>query len=165
MRSDRDDRPWFRQPWPWLLMAAPLASIVGGVAMWSLAVATDDGLVASDYYKRGLAINRRLAHAPAPRVPSYAILRVKEGRAVVSIEQVETPPLDSLRLSLEQPARASRHVVVLQRDAGGDYVAALGVPIAGRWVATLESRAWRLPTATGEGPILEVRFGASQDAS
>ena len=39
-------RPWYREPWPWILMAAPAAAIVGcAVTIW-LAMATADGLVA-----------------------------------------------------------------------------------------------------------------------
>ena len=165
MRGDGDVRPWFRQKWPWLLMAAPAASIVGGVVMWSLAVATDDGLVATDYYKRGLAINRRLAHAPAPRVPLHATLRIAEGLAVASIEAVDVPAVRTVRLTVEQPAVSSKRIVLLERDASGNYVGALESPITGRWIATLESDSWWLPTTTGQGSMTEVRFGTSQDAS
>jgi hypothetical protein len=165
MRGDGDVRPWFRQKWPWLLMAAPAASIVGGVVMWSLAVATDDGLVATDYYKRGLAINRRLAHAPAPRVPLHATLRVADGLAVARIEEIDVPSARTVRLTLEQPAASSKRVILLARDASGAYVGTLETPITGRWIATLESDAWRLPTTTGLGPMTEVRFGTSQGAS
>ena len=52
--------PWYRHRWPWLLMAGPFIVVVAGVATLWLAVASDDGLVADDYYKRGLAINRTL---------------------------------------------------------------------------------------------------------
>ncbi len=52
--------PWYRDRWPWLLIAGPGIVVVAGfVTLW-LAIASDDGLVADDYYKRGLAINRVL---------------------------------------------------------------------------------------------------------
>ena len=59
--------PWYREPWPWLLMAPPVASIALGIVMWTLAAQTDDGLVANDYYKRGLAINQKVKQAAAKR--------------------------------------------------------------------------------------------------
>ncbi len=50
-------RPWYRESWPWILMAGPASAVaVGAVTIW-LAFASADGLVADDYYKRGLAIN------------------------------------------------------------------------------------------------------------
>src|SRR5262245_40052967 len=59
-------RPWYREPWPWLLMSVPAAALVLGAAMLVLAVSTHDGLVADDYYRQGLGINlviRREARA------------------------------------------------------------------------------------------------------
>jgi len=44
-------RPWYREPWPWILMAGPAAVIVAGIFTMTLAYRTEDGLVADDYYK------------------------------------------------------------------------------------------------------------------
>ena len=54
-------KPWHRHVWPWLLMLPPLVSVVAGVAVLCVAAATNDGLVAEDYYQRGITINERLA--------------------------------------------------------------------------------------------------------
>lgn len=51
--------PWYREPWPWLLMLGPLIVIIAGVITAYLAVVTSDGLVEDDYYKQGLTVNRR----------------------------------------------------------------------------------------------------------
>ena len=53
-------RPWYREPWPWLLMAGPAIVVVAALVTAYLAVSSDDGVVADDYYKRGLVINRVL---------------------------------------------------------------------------------------------------------
>ena len=60
-----DDKPWFKQLWPWLVMAPPLASVIAGVAMLWIAVATNDGLVTPDYYRQGIRINERLTREQA----------------------------------------------------------------------------------------------------
>ena len=52
--------PWYREPWPWLLMAGPALVVVAGLTTAWIAVTHEDGLVADDYYKRGLAINQEL---------------------------------------------------------------------------------------------------------
>jgi hypothetical protein len=59
--------PWYRQLWPWLLISGPATVLVAGaITMW-IAFSTSDGLVADDYYKQGLAINKRLAREDAAR--------------------------------------------------------------------------------------------------
>ena len=60
-------KPWYREPWPWLLMAGPAAVLVAGAATTWIAFASADGLVADDYYKQGLAINKRLGREHAAR--------------------------------------------------------------------------------------------------
>ena len=51
-------QPWYREPWPWILMAGPAIVVVAGFVTAYLAVTTNDGLVAEDYYRRGIEINR-----------------------------------------------------------------------------------------------------------
>lgn len=61
-----DAKPWYRQGWPWVLILLPLAVVVACFVTLYLALRTDEALVRDDYYKEGLAINRRLeqeAHA------------------------------------------------------------------------------------------------------
>ena len=53
--------PWYREPWPWILMSGPAAVIVAGAFTIWIAFSGADGLVTQDYYKQGLAINRTLA--------------------------------------------------------------------------------------------------------
>src|SRR5689334_25396707 len=56
-------KSWYREPWPWILMAGPLLVLAAGTMTVWLAIKSDDGLVAVDYYKRGLAINQETARA------------------------------------------------------------------------------------------------------
>jgi hypothetical protein len=48
--------PWYKEPWPWILMAPPATAVLAGIATVWIAVASADGLVAEDYYKQGLAM-------------------------------------------------------------------------------------------------------------
>ena len=56
-----ESRPWYRQFWPWFLIAIPLFAVITGLFTVVIATVTSDGLVVDDYYKRGLSINRVLA--------------------------------------------------------------------------------------------------------
>jgi len=78
--------PWYREPWPWLLMAGPVAVIFAGIATVWLAVVSSDGLVVDDYYKQGLAINQTLERgALAARLGYRGELRLAPDARGVSL--------------------------------------------------------------------------------
>jgi uncharacterized protein len=120
-RSSSPVRPWYREPWPWFLMSLPAIAIVGGVATLAIALATDDGLVADDYYKQGLAVNqvlRREARARELGLSASASLAGAEVRVTL---RGATEALPGLRLRLVHPTRAGRDQVVALRPAEGVY--------------------------------------------
>lgn len=51
---------WYRHGWPWVLIGIPFAAVLFGVFMVVVAAVYPDDLVADDYYKDGMAINRDL---------------------------------------------------------------------------------------------------------
>ena len=55
--------PWYRQLWPWLLIAPPVVSIFGGFALLWVAISSNDGLVTPD--PRGPGVTRSLSRAEA----------------------------------------------------------------------------------------------------
>ena len=56
-------RAWYREPWPWLLMLPPLASVAGGLVMLYLALSEPPEIMGSG--AEPLAIEHASAHAPA----------------------------------------------------------------------------------------------------
>ena len=54
-------KPWYVQPWVWLLIAVPATAVIVGMVLLYFAITTNDGLVVDDYYTRGKAINLDLA--------------------------------------------------------------------------------------------------------
>ena len=59
MRPPREDtEPWYKQFWPWFLIALPASVVVASIVTINLAIESDDGLVSDDYYKEGLAIHK-----------------------------------------------------------------------------------------------------------
>lgn len=67
--------PWWRHGHVWLVIAAPVVSVVAGVATLVLALRTPDPVVAQDYYRRGIEINKTLAEQEAK-----ALLPALQGR-------------------------------------------------------------------------------------
>lgn len=169
--TKRTPRPWHREPWPWLLAAGPLAVVVASLSSAWIAVESDDGLVAEDYYKRGLLINQQLKQtAASPELRLGATVRVTDrGEVRVRLEGLPTSTSEaptSLRLKLAHPARSANDLVVtLTRDAGGDYVGFLPEQTPGRWIVILESDAWQLPTTTIPGRLTELQLGVTAGRS
>jgi len=51
-------KPWYREPWPWILMSGPAAVLVaGGFTAW-LAFSSADGLVVDDFDRERSARTR-----------------------------------------------------------------------------------------------------------
>jgi hypothetical protein len=56
-----DTKPWWRYGHVWLIIAGPAAVIVAGFITLGIAIGRPDPVIADDYYKRGLEINKTLA--------------------------------------------------------------------------------------------------------
>jgi hypothetical protein len=155
--------PWYRETWPWLLASGPALVVVASVLSAWLAISSDDGVVAEDYYKRGLLINQELRRTAASTEHNLgALIRADaSGNVQVRMEGLAAGP-ESLRLRLAHPTRsANDQVVVLTRTTDTNYVGRLASQTPGRWIVILESDAWRLPATTLTGPLREVRLGAA----
>ncbi len=108
-----------------------------------------DRVVAEDYYKIGLTINRRIAAAPAPLpLPGAIVTFAVDGDVRVHLSD-STPMPSTLHLTVSRPGNGGHaQVVALSRvdrefvgtSAGGD----------GRRIVSLQSDAWRLPTTIVE---------------
>jgi hypothetical protein len=159
---------WYRQRWPWLLIAGPFLVVVASLASAWIAVRSDDGLVAEDYYKQGLLINQKLAHVAraTERVPDATISVQAGGIVRVRLHGPSTAPA-RLRLTLMRPDEPDHHahVVQLARSDGGDWTGAMPRLVPGRWLVTLESDAWRLPVTTVIGPFEAITLGAAASHS
>ena len=142
---------WYRQPWPWILMAAPAAAVLAGAVTIALAVQSFDGLVAEDYYKQGLAVNQRLA-----RVQTAATLGIgaalgiesEAGGAIQARLRADGGALPAtLNLTLSHPTRAGLDQRVRLTAAGDNrYVGRIGELAPGRWHAIIEDDdgRWRI---------------------
>jgi len=52
-RLRSDSMPWYRYPWPWLLMAAPLTAVIWGATTLWIAVEYRDPLVTEHAWEDG----------------------------------------------------------------------------------------------------------------
>lgn len=142
-------RPWYREPWPWILMAGPAAVIVAGACTTWLAVASFDGLVADDYYKRGLAINQELKRdQKAAERGIAAAVEKRDGLLRVRLQSRDALP-EALFVRLVHATRAGHDERLrLAPAAPGVYEAALPALPAGHWRILIEDPRgeWRIVT-------------------
>ena len=171
--------PWYRQRWPWLLMLPPLAAVVGGVITITLAIRSSDGMVAADYYKRGLAINAELSRSQRATELGLAAEVQADGEATgdavrlrISAERA-LPAEGALRIRLVHPGRdgADRVAVLGRVQAAPDghsaeyrgnwqEAAELQVPVA--WRVVIEGRDWRLDGGIAAGEVRAFRLAAAR---
>ena len=144
---------WYRQFWPWVLIALPASAVIASLITVGIAVRNSDSLVVDDYYKVGLAINRRLARdQAAARYAMAAQLRVLEDRVELRLEGTPAAIPERITLKLVHATRADQdRSLKLARVEGLSYTALLEPLPAGRWNLFLEADDWRL-TGSLDGP-------------
>jgi hypothetical protein len=110
--------PWYREPWPWLLMAGPATVVVAGLVTAGLAVTSFDGMVADDYYRQGLAVNRSLTlEKQATAMGVSAQLLFSEDRTRVRV-LFEGPDARTLRLAVVHPTLAGEDQRIVLAPVG-----------------------------------------------
>jgi len=150
--------PWYRQFWPWFLLALPAASVVGGVLTLVIAVRNADSVVRDDWYKSGLAINADLAReriAADLGIVATVVLDERRGEIRVGLGGPAPEADAALELELHHPTQASRdRAFHLVRDTGGAYRCAVTDDLRGRWHVTLvpATGAWKLAGAVALAP-------------
>jgi len=141
-----DKRPWYQEPWVWLLIALPMSAVIGGVITIYLAVVSSDGLVVDDYYKRGKEINRDLVRdEAAARYHVEASLELDADTVSLKLSAINGAWPDNVRLSLLHPTRAGHdQVLVLPHGNEGSYRGHINELTQGHWYVQLEADDWRL---------------------
>lgn len=164
--GERAAKPWYRQLWPWLLIAGPAAAVAGGMVTLWLAVATDDGVIVDDYYKRGLLVNRDLERVRRAEAMNLgAVLSVApDGALRLALTGADTlAPAPAVRVRLAHATRAGMdRTATLARGVDGRYAGSVAPVPPGRWLVTVETDQWRLPVAEVGGALAEVRLGAAR---
>lgn len=128
-------------------MAGPAAVIVAGAVTVWLALSSADGLIADDYYRRGLAINQEIRRDQAGRDLGITVsVEARDGVLRVRLTGGRAAP-EALWAQLVHATRAGHDQRLrLTRSAPGVYEAALPALPAGRWRLILEDsrREWRI---------------------
>lgn len=143
MQSPPASQPWWRQPWPWALIALPGSMVVIGFVLLGVAVHARDSLVTPHPYERGLRVGSSIEQARMARALGLrAEVSLHSGLLTVHVEPA--PASSVLHLRLQHPLRRDGDLdLALQRTAPGVYQAtAVLDPVV--YAAQLQAGDWSL---------------------
>ena len=173
--TDLDTKPWYRQFWPWFIIALPASAVVASLYTVSLAVRTTDSLVVTSEDGMDVVTSRHLA---AERVAAdrgiRATLAIDLESGAIEARLTAYEPLDppkTLQLLFSHPAFAARDRVVALTAAMPDTD---GTPVwsghlvtvpEGRWYVVLaDGDTWRLTGSWSGAAALHLEpAGAADD--
>jgi uncharacterized protein len=139
--------PWYRQFWPWFLIALPGSVVVASfVTLW-LAISRPNPMVVDDYARIARSTEQRLERdQAAAALGVHAEIHFIAGANIVAVRLLpETVAPESLELRLSHPLIEERDQVIKLMRVPGGWSASLEPP-AGRWYLQLYpgDRFWRL---------------------
>jgi len=146
-----DTKPWYRQFWPWFIIALPASSVVFSIATLVVAVRNADSLVRDDWYDAGVMINHDFdKERVAADLGLKALFEVDAaGGLVVRLEGGGVAALTGMQLQLSCPSSAARDQVLdLVATGPGRFIPTSAARnLAGRWDVALTPRNTALATA------------------
>ena len=169
MNLANSTKPWYREPWPWLLMAGPAIVIVAGLTTAWLAIKSSDGLVTEDYYKQGQAAGETLArsrHAEELGISAGLRLAGDTIKLRLTAKQADMAMPPALLVTLSHPTRAGIDQKSTLRREDAAYVGELRLPASGHWLILVEdeARTWRLMGSVVLPAAKETVIGGSDSA-
>jgi uncharacterized protein len=158
----QDTKPWYKQLWPWMLIAIPVLTAVKAVHTVVLMQQHSPDLVVDDYYKAGRAINVQLAkYREAALRNLQASILIAGNRAIVRFSANETLD-DTIHLDFYHPTLAAQDFA-LDAERSGEllYVATLPVSPDGKWqlVVSDASKEWKLRATLILPASNEIKLG------
>jgi hypothetical protein len=140
-------KPWYKQFWPWLLIAIPLATVLkSGHTIYVMNQQSPD-LVIDDYYAEGKAINMNLAKFKESALRNLqGHILLAGNKAIVRFEK-NAALEQSLTLQFVHNTFAEKDFTVKAERSGENlFVAELPSTLTGKWnlLVTDDSQQWKL---------------------
>ncbi|KXI22666.1 FixH family protein [Photobacterium sanguinicancri] len=133
-------KPWYKQFWPWFLMAIPATSIIYSLSIVYVFSQNQVDLVAEDYYKKGKAINLDLSRLKvADALKLKASLQVVDDQITVNFDKGELTQFPNLRVTFTHRTLANRDFTqMVSADLKGSYHFNTSAPVQGPWFVEVE---------------------------
>lgn len=142
------NKPWYKQFWPWFLIALPMCVVVASFTTLIIFSNNSVSLVAEDYYKKGKAINIDLSKINEARMLGLSAGIVSTAKGVnVHFEKGELNFYPALTVTFTHRTLADKDFqITVSSDAKGVYRIGILDGISGPWFVQVEphSKAWLL---------------------
>jgi len=155
-----DTVPWYRQFWPWFIIALPASAVIAGLSTLWIAMQTSDSLVIHSDDGMQVVTERNIAaEQQAVRIGLSALVTIDLDGGAVFVSLSARPGTvfsdavtsGSLSLQMRHPTMASRDALIelspAMRDADGNPAWAghfVSVPVDRRYVTLSRGDRWRL---------------------
>ncbi|MCB1837459.1 MAG: FixH family protein [Alcanivoracaceae bacterium] len=153
-----DTKPWYRQFWPWFVIALPATAVIAGLTTLTIAIKNADDVVADNWYREGRAINRSLeAEQRARQYGIRAVLAMQpRGDWIVRLQSdTPLPWPETLELTLRHPTQADKDILAHLSHRGNGEYGTSDTLLPGDWHLVLRDTHWRLQqrVVLGDQPV------------
>ncbi len=140
--------PWYKQFWPWFLIALPLSAIIASLSTVFLFSRHQVSLVTEDYYQKGKAINLDLTRlAKADELNISAKMKVKGNQVLITLNKGHLEYFPALEVIFQHRTLENKDIFkMVTPDATGQYRISLDNPLLGPWYIEINTfdRLWAL---------------------
>lgn len=153
-----DTKPWYRQFWPWFIIALPATAVIAGLTTLTIAIKNADDVVADNWYREGRAINRSLEAEQRARQYGIRAVVAMQPRGDWTVRLQSDTPLpwpETLELMLRHPTQADKDILAhLSHRGNGEYGTSDAL-LPGDWHLVLRDTHWRLQqrVVLGDQPV------------
>jgi hypothetical protein len=151
---------WYKQFWPWFLIAVPFTSMILSLSMLRFAFNGEDSMVVDDYYKQGKGINVNLQKIEmAKSLNLKAQLLVRENSVELIFTHGELSSGAALNLNFYHVTQENKDTsITLLKDAKGTYRGLIDADLSGKWQVSLQphDQQWKIQQTISfpqSGPI------------
>lgn len=161
MNDNKPVKAWYKQFWPWFLIALPMSAVIGSMITINIAFTDADGLVKDDYYKEGLAMNMDIARKQTAEelgIGAFVQFNLESGELIVEMNDAAIGNHEKLMLNMIHPTRSGQDMSIeLTHQQGSVFQGKLAQePSPGKWWVRLSplNDSWyvegrnTLPTST-----------------
>jgi hypothetical protein len=134
------EKVWYKQFWPWFLIAIPFTSMILSLSMLRFAFTGEDSMVVDDYYKQGKGININLQKIEKARSLNLKTqLLVSENSVELNFTDGELASAAALNLHFYHVTQEDKDTsITLIKDANGTYRGLIETNLTGKWQVSLQ---------------------------